>query len=208
MSERLKQELSPSHYIVIISGTHVTGKDTVAASLSTTLHCPLLKGEFAHTSALTTARSQEKRGYDYSTVYRRIWFRKMQKVGLMSQKAELEGGGEPNVKQPRNTDLRCTGIVTIYALRKRGRDAIRDVMLEKSVRVIFVVLQITTDTLVGRTLGAEEPELAKRILGEKAEDLREPSEEERDVLVVDSMQDVDTLTLDIMERIRIQVGEE
>jgi gluconate kinase len=79
-------------------------------------------------------------------------------------------------------------------------------MLAKNIRVIFVILQITTDTLSGRTLGAENPELTERIMKEKGEDLREPEEEEADILVVDSMQDVDALTLNIEEMIRLQVA--
>jgi hypothetical protein len=41
---------------------------------------------------------------------------------------------------------------------------------------------------------------------EKAEDLREPEEAETDVLVVDSMQDIDALTLNIEKMIRRQVA--
>lgn len=123
----------------------------------------------------------------------------------MTDRAESDGGGEVENQDPKKTGTGCLALVTCFALRKPARDAIRDVMLAKSVRVIFVILQITRDTLSGRTLGAENPELAARIMEEKAEDLREPLEEEKDVLVVDSMQDVDALILDIEEMIRRQV---
>jgi hypothetical protein len=55
-------------------------------------------------------------------------------------------------------------------------------------------------------LGAENPELAARIMEEKAEDLRKSLEEEKDVLVVDSMQDVNALISDIEEMVRRQVA--
>ena len=77
-------------------------------------------------------------------------------------------------------------------------------MREKGVRVIIVILQITTDTLSGRTLGAEEEGDAVRIMASKAEDLR-PPEGEEDVLVVDSMQQVDALIEDIEGMVRRQV---
>jgi gluconate kinase len=134
----------------------------------------------------------------------------MQRIGLMSDGSESDGGGDSDNEDRRRKKVHketgCLALVTHYALRRPGRDAIRDVMLAKDVRVIFVILQITEDTLSGRTLGAEDPELAESIMKEKAEDLKEPDEEERDVLVVDSMQDVDSLTLDIEEMIRRQVA--
>lgn len=100
----------------------------------------------------------------------------------------------------------CIALVTNYHLRKPARDGVRASLLAEGVRAIFVILQITPGVLSGRTLGAEEPELAERILKEKVEDLREPFDEETDVLVVDSMQDVDSLTVGIEEIIRRQVG--
>jgi len=128
----------------------------------------------------------------------------------MSDGSESDGSGDSdnedqNKKKHLKNETGCLALVTHFALRKPARDAIRDVMLEKEVRVIFVILQITKDTLSGRTLGAENPELAEKIMEEKREDLREP-EEETDVLVVDSMQDVDALTLNIEEMIRRQVS--
>jgi gluconate kinase len=212
MPEQPTQEDTPSFYIVILSGTHVTGKETIAVSLAKSLNCPWLKGEFAANSANVISRSQERRGYDLGTVYGRTWFKKMQRIGLMSDGSESDGGGDSDneerrkKKKPLKKESGCLALVTHFALRKPGRDAIRAVMLEKEVRVIFVILQITKDTLSGRTLGAENPELAERIMEEKREDLREPEEEETDVLVADSMQDVDALTLDIEGMIRRQVS--
>jgi gluconate kinase len=212
MAERSAQEAPPPFYIVILSGTHVTGKETIAVSLSKSLNCPWLKGEFAANSANVISRSQEKRGYDLNTVYGKTWFKKMQRIGLMSDGSESDGGGDSDNEErrkktkPSKKESGCLALVTHFALRKPGRDAIRDVMFEKDVRVIFVILHITKDTLSGRTLGAENPELAERIMEEKREDLREPEEEESDVLVVDSMQDVDALTMDIEELIKRQVA--
>lgn len=203
MEGKSTTDTSTPQYIVVLSGTHVTGKETIAVSLSKFLNCPWLKGEFIHTSALVVARSQEKRGQDPSEVYGRTWFTKMQrKFGLLSDDTESNGS---KALDSRAANIGCIALVTIFALRKPGRDAIREVMLAKSVRVIFVVLQITKDTLSGRTLGAEEPDLAERIMESKREDIKMPDVEENDVLVVDSMQDVDALTLDIEERIRRQV---
>jgi hypothetical protein len=210
MAETSKHEASSSSYIVILSGSHVIGKKTIAVSLSKSLDCPWLKGEFAAASADVVSRSHEKRGYDFGTLYGRTWFKKMQRIGLMSDGSESDGGGDSDTddrgKKKFRKETGCLAIVNQPALRKPGRDAIRNVMLAKDVRVIFVILQITTDTLSGRTLGAENPELAERIMKEKAEDLREPEEEETDVLVVDSMQDIDALTLNIETMIKHQVA--
>ena len=189
----------------------MTGKETVAISLSKSLNCPWLKGDWAANAANMISRSQEKRGYDAATVYGKTWFKKMQRLGLMSDGSESDGGGDSDNEDRRRKKREkkptgCLAVVTHFALRKPSRDAIREMMLAKEVRVIFVILQITKDTLSGRTLGAENPELAERIMNEKAEDLREPEEEETDVLVVDSMQDVDTLTLTIEEMIKRQVA--
>ena len=123
----------------------------------------------------------------------------------MSDKVKLDDGCEVENQNPKKRETGCLALVTCFALRKLARDAIRDVMVAKSVRGIFVILQITRDTLSGRTLGAENPELATRIMGEKAEDSRK-SLEEKDVLVVDSMQDVNALILDIEEMVRRQVA--
>jgi len=125
----------------------VTGKETIAVSLSKSLGCPWLKGEFAANSANVISRSQAKRGYDFSTVYGRTWFKKMQRFGLMSDGSESDGGGdsdnEDQIKKKHLKETGCLALVTHFALRKPGRDAIRDVMHEKEVRVIFVILQIT-----------------------------------------------------------------
>jgi gluconate kinase len=199
--------------MVIICGTHVTGKETIATALSTSLKCPLLKGELAQSSAAAIARSRGKRGYDSSTVFGQAWFLKMQRVRLMYDVAagdnnhSRSSGSDSKRHTEEESRPRCIAFVTCLALRKHGRDAIRDIMLTKSIRVIFVVLQITRDTLVGRTVGAENHELEMKILREKAEDLTLPLEEETDVLVVDSMQDIDSLTEDIKEMIKRQVGD-
>jgi gluconate kinase len=132
---------------------------------------------------------------------------KKQRIGLISNASESYGGGESNSQDLKKKSTGCIALVTCFALRKLGRDAIRDVILTKWVRVIFVILQITRDTLSGRTLGAENPELAEEIMEEKAEDLREPLKEEKDILVVESMQDVDALTLVIKEMIGRQLAD-
>jgi gluconate kinase len=72
-------------------------------------------------------------------------------------------------------------------------------------RPIFVIMHITKETLSGRTLGAEEPELAERIMEQKIADIQEPLEEEKDVILIDSMRDVNTLFPEIMEGITRQL---
>ena len=88
-------------------------------------------------------------------------------------------------------------------MRKPSRDAIRAVMRAHSVGVIFVVLQIEPETLMGRTVGAENRELELRILKEKTEDIRVPGEEEaaRDTIVVDALMDVDSVCWTIQGRV-------
>ena len=92
-------------------------------------------------------------------------------------------------------------------MRKLARDAIRDVMLAHSIKTIFVIMHITKETLSGRTLGAEEPELAERIMGEKIADIQEPLEEEKDVILIDSMLDVDASFFEIKEGITRQLAD-
>lgn len=203
MTNPQSKEASPFSYIVVLTGTHVTGKETIAVSLAKSLNCPWLKGEGLHNAAGSAARSQAKRGADYSAVFGRAWFTRMQRIGLMPG-GEVEPNGSLDGSEARP---RCVAFISCYALRRPARDGIRQVMRARSVRVVFVVLQITAEVLSGRTLGAEEPDLAERIMKEKREDLREPMEEETDVLVVDSMQDVDSLTSDIEDRIRRQVAD-
>ena len=64
-------------------------------------------------------------------------------------------------------------------------------------------MHITTETLSGRTLGAEEVELAKSIMGDKIADIEEPLEE-KDVILIDSIHDVDTSFFEIKEGISRQ----
>ncbi|PWY79644.1 hypothetical protein BO70DRAFT_397128 [Aspergillus heteromorphus CBS 117.55] len=236
---------SPTSYIIIISGTHVTGKDTIATSLSQALHCPYLKGEYSFNSASSIARSREKHGYDRFTVFGQTWLRKMNRGGLWDAYANTNtntitsnfssrsrGGSSsassagsasnsssasdsdsdsgpvpiptPSIPssvsssasanpRPKNSSIKA--IITAGAMRKPSRDAIRAIMLAQpeAVGVIFVVLQIGRETLVGRTVGAENPELEMRIIEEKVEDIRVPLAEEQDTLVVDALQDVDSL---------------
>lgn len=68
---------SSSSYIVVLPGTYVDGKETIAISLSKLLDCRWLEGDQVHSSSNSIARSQEKRGYDNSMVYGRTWFTKM-----------------------------------------------------------------------------------------------------------------------------------
>ncbi|ORY62427.1 uncharacterized protein BCR38DRAFT_239575 [Pseudomassariella vexata] len=128
----------------------------------------------------------------------------MQRMGLNLTSERPES--LPVVVGIRNEGSICNALVTCYALRKSGRDGIRAALRANSVRVLFVVLQISKETLYGRTLAAEEPELAERIMREKVEDILEPMEEEKDLMVVDSLRDVDSLTRDIEGRIRRHVS--
>ncbi|PYH96122.1 hypothetical protein BO71DRAFT_397366 [Aspergillus ellipticus CBS 707.79] len=202
----------PTSYIIIISGTHVTGKDTLVSSLSTTFHCPALKGEYCYSSAWAIARSREKHGYDRDTIFGQTWLRKMNRIGLLaamdshssSSASSASSSGSDSGDGDGDGDCDSEGgilaVVSCFAMRKPSRDAIREIMLaqEEPVGVIFVVLQIERETLVGRTLGAENQELALRILEEKVEDIRVPVlEEEPDTLVVDGTLDVDSLAVQI-----------
>lgn len=199
------EEPNPSSYVVLLSGTHVTGKETLAVSLSRSLSCPWLKAEMAHTLSKFGARSQAKKGYNYSEVFGRIWLSKLRRLGFLSDGNESDGGSDVNA--PRKLGMDCTAVISCYAMRKPSRDAIREVMLAHSIKPIFVIMQITKETLSGRTLGAEEPDLAERIMEEKIADIQEPLEEEEDIIMIDSMRDVDTLFLEIKEEISRQVAD-
>jgi gluconate kinase len=136
-------------------------------------------------------------------VFGRIWFSKLLRLGLLSDGNESDGEGE--VESPRKSAPRkagCMAVISCYAMRKPARDAIRNVMLANGIRSIFTIMHITKETLSGRTLGAEEPELAERIMGEKIADIQEPLQEERDVLLIDSLKDLDDMFLQVMGKIR------
>ena len=199
-SPQAESKPSPSSYVVLLSGTHVTGKETLAVSLSKALSCPWIKAEMAHNAATLGSRSQAKRGYDYGKVFGRIWFSKLRRVGFLTDCNESDG--ESKVEAPRKLETEgCTAVVSLPHMRKPAREAIRGVMLAHSVRPIFVIMHITKETLSGRTLGAEEPELAERIMEQKIADIQEPLEEEKDVILIDSLRDVDSLFPEIMEGI-------
>ncbi|TVY91424.1 hypothetical protein LAWI1_G003013 [Lachnellula willkommii] len=198
------QEPKPSSYVVFLSGTHVTGKETLAVSLSKALSCPWLKAETILDSADFGARSQAKKGYDYSEVFGRIWVSKMRRIGFLSDGKISDG--ESEVQVPTMLGTSCVALITCHAMRKPARDAIRKVMLAHSIKTIFAIMHITKETLSGRTLGAEEPGLAERIMGEKIADIEEPLEEEKDVILVESIHDVDTSFIEIKEGIRRQLA--
>jgi gluconate kinase len=204
MSDSSRFDSKPSSYVVLLSGTHVTGKETLAVSISKALGCPWIKAEMVHNAASFGSRSQAKKGYDYGEVFGRIWFTKLRRLGFLTDGNESDG--ESKIEAPRKSGADgCTAIITVYHMRKPARDAIQNVMLAHSVRPIFVIMHITKETLSGRTLGAEEPELAERIMEHKIADIQEPLEEEKDVILIDSMRDVDALFPEIMELIAQQL---
>lgn len=155
----------------------------------------------ANNSAISGARSQAKMGYDYSEVFGRIWFSKLQRLGFLTDNNDLatKDSSEPELQH-------WVAVVTLYHMRKPAREAIQYVLLEQSVRPIFVIIHVTKDQLSRRTLGAEDPDLARRIMNHKIADIEKPDEGEKDVILVDSMQDVDSLFLETMEKIRAQLG--
>lgn len=167
----------------------------------------------AHNAATFGARSQAGRGFDYGKVFGRIWSSKLQRLGFPSGRND-PGAGEKPVDEtsgrggPGGRQQQCAAVISLYHMRKPARDAIRDAMLARSVRPVFVILHITEETLSGRTLGAEEPRLAERIMAHKVADIQEPLGEETDVILVDSLRDVDALFPEIMEGIvrKLQVG--
>lgn len=198
---------SPS-YAVLLSGTHVTGKETLAVSLANALGCSWIKAEMAHNAATFGARSQARRGFDYGKVFGRIWSSKLQRLGFLASSNQPDSGTDPvsgrdapGVTQQHH----CAAVISLYHMRKPARDAIRDAMLAQSVKPIFVILHITEETLSGRTLGAEEPQLAERIMAHKVADIQEPLGEEKDVILVDSLRDVDALFPEIMEGVSQQL---
>lgn len=139
----------------------------------------------------------------------------MQQIGLLlgsdyGRNNEGLDGRIPNrissyVSDGREFERRCEALITCYAMRKHTRDVIRDVMLAHSVRPVFVIMQITKEALSGRTLGAEDPVLAAKIMETKMADIEEPLMEEENTIVVNSMLDVDALQLEIMEQIGQQL---
>ncbi|KAG8169309.1 hypothetical protein KVR01_000054 [Diaporthe batatas] len=204
---------SPS-YAILLSGTHVTGKETLAVSLAKALGCPWIKAEMAHNAATFGARSQAARGFSYEKVFERIWSSKLQRLGFPAGASEPVVQNEPSAEASGGpggsveTQQRCAAIISLYHMRKPARDAIRHAMLACSVRPVFAVLHITKETLSGRTVGAEEPRLAERIMAHKVADIEAPLEEEKDVILLDSLRNVDALFLEVLETVsqKLQVG--
>ncbi|KAM7205970.1 putative thermosensitive gluconokinase [Rhypophila sp. PSN 637] len=199
---------SDGGYVILLSGTHVTGKETIAFSLAQSLQCQWIKGEAAHAAANFGARAQASRraGYDYHDVFQRIWLAKMLRLGLdipslstvhadragdgmiaaetanQTQEIEASAGGSRadtghQDHKPKGKG-KCLAVITIYATRYPARKAVRSVLAKHFVKPIFAILQITKQTLSGRTLGAEEAELAKQIMREKERDIEPPEESE------------------------------
>ncbi|TVY47782.1 hypothetical protein LOCC1_G006320 [Lachnellula occidentalis] len=128
----------------------------------------------------------------------------MRRAGFLSSANEPDR--ELEVEIPKRLDMNCVALITCSAMRKPARDAVRDIMLAHSIKTTFVIMHVTTETLSGRALGAEEPEMAKRIMGEKIADIEEPLEEEKDVILIDSIHDIDTSFFEILEGIRRQLA--
>lgn len=204
-----------SPYVVLLSGTHVTGKETLAVSLSKSLRTPWLKAEMAQHSATFGARSQAKRGYAFEEVFGRIWLSKVRRVGFLSDGSESDGESDDEPRRtptggkfraaPIRSGPACTALITCFAMLKAERDAIRAALLVQGVKTIWVILQITEETLSGRTLGAEDFEMAEKVMGEKLADIQKPLEDETDVILIDSMREVDALFLEIREGISRQL---
>ena len=70
-------------------------------------------------------------------------------------------------------------------------------MLEHGIRSFFVIMDISKEILSGRTLGAEEQDLAARIMKSKQADIQQPLETETDVLLIDSTKSIDDVLVDI-----------
>lgn len=198
---------APPSYAVLLSGTHVTGKETLAVSLAKALGCRWIKAEMAHNAATFGARAQGQRGLDYGKVFGRIWSSKLERLGFLASGNEPEVRDEPADEALEGAALsgmqqqQCAAVLSLYHMRKPARDAIRDALLARSVKPVFVILHITEETLSGRTLGAEEPQLAEKIMAHKIADIQEPLAEETDVILVDSLRDVDALFPEILESV-------
>lgn len=184
-------------------------------NLAKALDCVWIKGEMAHSAATFGARAQAGRGLDYGKVFGRIWSSKMQRLGFLASCSEPEVVNEPADEALEGGELsgmqqqQGAAVISLYHMRKPARDAIRDALLVRSVKPVFVIMHITEETLSGRTLGAEEPQLAEKIMAHKIADIQEPLEEERDVVLVDSLRDVDALFQEILEAVtrKLQDGE-
>jgi gluconate kinase len=203
MSQSPRNDPTPS-YVVLLSGTHVAGKETLATSLAKSLDCPWVNGEYAHSSARFGSRSQATKGYDYGKVFGRIWLAKLRRIGFLTDGNESDGESEVVAPKKLGTNG-CTAIISVYHMIKPSRDAIRSSMQENGLRTIFVVMHITADMLSRRTLGAEEPELAKKIMDGKIADIQEPEEDETDIILVDALKDLDTLHAEVVEEITRRV---
>jgi len=196
-------------YVVVLSGTHVTGKETLAVHLAKHLGCPWIKAEMVHNAAGISAESQSKRGYNYGDVFGRIWFSKMRRLGFLSEGYESEGeSSDTSDTAPRRTGKDCTAVITMYAMRRPARDALRAALAKHRTRPIIVRMNITSETLAGRTLGAEEPGLASHIMAVKVADLEKPDlVEETDVIELDSTKDVDKIFEEIKDGIREKIAD-
>ncbi|CEJ91457.1 hypothetical protein VHEMI07167 [[Torrubiella] hemipterigena] len=186
---------SPKHttqqepvYAVFISGTHVTGKEVLAASVADALGCRWIKSEWMNSAAEKAARTQSQRGLDYNTVFGRVYSNKLAQVGF-----DFDGTQRP------------LAVISCFHMPPFERNAMRQAMLERNVKPIFCIMHITTTVLSGRTLGAEEPELAARIMAIKAGAIQDPLEEEKDVILIDSMKNMDDVFVEMTAAIKARI---
>lgn len=76
--ESLAAKIHKPPHVILLSGTHVTGKETLASNIASNLGCRWIKSEMMHSAAGKAARAQSQKGLEYNAVFGRVYSAKLQ----------------------------------------------------------------------------------------------------------------------------------
>lgn len=123
------------------------------------------------------------------------------RTGFLSDGNESDGESDVEVTSKTSAAPRKSGIViSSHHMRRPAVDAIRDAVFNQAKKLGFAIIYITKETLSGRTSGAEQPDLAERIMGGKIDDIEELEGEEK-VILVDERGGIEGMFDEIRKRI-------
>ncbi|WFD44395.1 hypothetical protein MPSI1_003063 [Malassezia psittaci] len=148
---------------VVVMGVSGAGKSTVAAELGTKLGAPYIDADDLHTQA---AIDKMASGVPLTDQDRHPWLAKVAQVAA-TRARESE---------------RQECIVACSALRRIYRDTLRESL---NARFVFLYLRLTPQVLAERLGHRESHFMHKNMLQSQLATLEEPTEDEKDVLVID-----------------------
>lgn len=202
------------------------GLTHLASSLSKSFGWPWLSGEklhwFANTAASVIAGPSNEGSIECRDIYRQNAVTRMNRMGISVRDgaqeeftlAEEESEGDPiQAANATTSSAPKVLLLTWPNHRKWHREALRGKLETstggKPLKLLFIVLLITTETLQGRFLGAETQELADRNFKAKVDDIQQPDADEgTDVVVVDAEASVEDQLSRIEQAIKENIAAE